>query len=191
MGRKSRLKKEARQERLRVEPKEILSSASSSFLKIAMTFAAMVIVFEIIVELFIDWLPLQLATASITTYLLQVTGLEVNTSGIHMILPNARWEVIADCTAIGAQVIFLSFVLAFPSSKKAKLFATGVGVPFIFAVNIVRLVALGWLTYLSPKLADYCHDFVWQMGFLFMVVGMWLAWIEWVVKREKNPAVSA
>ena len=113
------------------------------------------------------------------------------TSGIHMILPNARWEVISDCTAIGAQVIFISFVLAFPSSKKAKLLATGIGVPFIFAVNIVRLVALGWLTYLSPKLADYCHDFVWQMGFLFMVVGMWLAWIEWVVKREKNPAVSA
>ena len=191
MGRKSRIKKEVRQSLSEGVPQAKPPAAPFPFLKVALIFAAIGIVLEGLTELVIDWSPLQLATAKVATVLLRLTGIEVVANGIHMALPNAQWEIVADCTAIGAVVIFLSFVLPFPSSIKTKAWAVGAGVPSLFVVNILRLLILSWLTMLSPTAASYYHDFVWQCVSLFLIVGMWLAWIEWVVKREKNPAVPA
>ena len=191
MGRKSRTKKEIRETSNKEVPQAKLPAAPSPFLRIALVFAALVVVFEVIAEKVIDWSALQLATASLTTFILQSTGLQVVTDGIHMTLPNAQWEIIAECTAIRSQLVFLAFILAFPASLKAKVLAVGAGLPFLFVANILRLVGLGWLTALNPTLANYFHDFVWQMGFLFLVIGMWLVWIEWVVNGQKRSAVPA
>ena len=191
MGRKSRSKKERSNTEQQWELRAKAPAAPSAFLRLALVFAVLVILFELVVEKMVDMTLLQLATASVTTALLQFTGMEVLTNGINMTLPNVQWEIIRECTAIRAQVVFIAFVLAYPASIRAKSLAVAAGVPFLFAANIIRLVALGWLTYFSPALASYCHDFVWQMGFLFLVIGMWLAWIEWVVNGEKQPAVPA
>jgi exosortase/archaeosortase family protein len=191
MGRKSRTKKETRETLSKEVPQAKLPAAPSPFLRITLVFAVLVVVFEVIAEKVVDWSALQLATASLTTFILQSTGLQVVTDGIHMTLPNAQWEIIAECTAIRAQLVFLAFILAYPASLKARALAVGAGLPFLFTVNIIRLVALGWLTALNPALASYFHDFVWQMGFLFLVIGLWLVWIERVVNSEKRPAIPA
>ena len=125
MGRKSRAKQAARQTANipREAPQAKPPAASFPFLKVALTFAAIGLVLVGLTELVIDWSPLQLVTATVATALLQWTGVQVVTHGIHMTLPNARWEIVADCTAIGAMTIFLAFVLAYPASLKAKALA--------------------------------------------------------------------
>ncbi|PLX89201.1 MAG: hypothetical protein C0619_11630, partial [Desulfuromonas sp.] len=65
-----------------------------------------------------------------------------------------------------------------------------VGLPVLFGVNILRLFVLAWATRWSPEYAPLVHDYVWQIFFLLLLVLMWLAWIELVVKREKRSAVS-
>jgi exosortase/archaeosortase family protein len=80
-------------------------------------------------------------------------------------------------------------VLAYTSSIKSKLMALAAGIPFIFAVNIIRLVALGWVTTHIPQYARMFHDYLWQAGFLFLVIAMWLTWIELVVKLEETAVV--
>jgi len=87
-------------------------------------------------------------------------------------------------------ILFVSFVLAYASSFRSKLLALVAGIPFIVVCNITRLVTLGLLTEYFPLKAHFFHDFVWQTVFVFLVVAMWLVWIELVVKREVNPAVS-
>jgi len=57
-------------------------------------------------------------------------------------------------------------------------------------MNIVRLVALGWITEYFPRTARQFHDFIWETAFLFIVVGMWFIWIEKMVKHEKKTAFS-
>jgi len=191
MGRKSRTKKETRTTSSREVPQARKPAAPFPFRRVTLVFALLVVIFEVIAEKMIDWTALQLATASLTTAILQATGLQVVTEGIHMTLPNARWEIIAECTAVRAQLVFVSFVLAYPASLKARLWAVFAGIPFLFSVNILRLVALGWLTAIAPDAANYFHDFVWQTGFLFLVIGMWLVWIEWMVNDEKKPLLPA
>jgi exosortase/archaeosortase family protein len=180
MGRKSRTKKETKETTNKEVPQAKLPAAPSPFLRITLIFAVLVLVFEVIAEKVIDWTTLQLATASLTTIILQSTGLQVVTDGIHMVVPNARWEIIAECTAIRSQLVFLAFILAYPAPLKARALAVGAGIPFLFVANILRLVGLGWLTAINPTLAAYGHDFVWQVGFLFLVICMWLVWIEWM-----------
>lgn len=184
MGRKSRLKKE----RVRL-PAVLAPAANSPFLKIALTFAALVVAFQLVPGLLLDLTFLQLLVAESVAKILAFSGLPVTVQGFEIFMPKAHWVVIADCTALSAIIMFFAFVLAFPSSKKAKALAAVAGIPFLFLVNILRLVVLAWVTEWNPKVAGYFHDFLWQVGFLLLVITMWLIWIEMVVKRENKAAV--
>jgi archaeosortase B (VPXXXP-CTERM-specific) len=121
----------------------------------------------------------------------------LNTMGIHnmvdrniICLRNDTWNVTSECTAVNAVFLFISFILAYSSTFKSKAFGLISGIPLILAVNIVRLVVLGWVTEYWPKQAHLFHDYVWETIFLFFIIALWFVWINLVVSREKNTAVS-
>ena len=129
-------------------------------------------------------------TASIVAATISLTGIPCSLNGTQLILPNTAWEMVLECTALTAMVVFASFVLAFPASLRSKAIAIGAGLPLLFAANIVRLVTLAWFTKLMPRIADFSHDYLWNVAFLFLVLLMWIAWLSLVVKRERPPQVS-
>ena len=133
---------------------------------------------------------LQLFTAKAAAGLIRASGIPLTLEGTSIFLLDKHWEVIPECTALSAFIVFASFVLAYPSGIKAKTLGLLIGLPFLFSANIFRLFALAWATRLSPNAAEVVHDYIWQVAFLLLLVLMWLAWIELVVKLEKNPAVS-
>lgn len=133
---------------------------------------------------------LQTFTAQLTAVLIGASGIPVRLDGTHLFLLGEHWEVILECTALSAFFVFTSFVLAYPAKIISKALGVLVGLPVLFGVNILRLFVLAWATRWSPQYAPLVHDYVWQIFFLLLLVLMWLAWIELVVKREKRPAVS-
>jgi archaeosortase B (VPXXXP-CTERM-specific) len=129
-------------------------------------------------------------TAKIVSSILNATGIR-NTVDYNIIhLRNDTWNVTSECTAVNAVFLFVSFILAYTSSIKSKAFGLICGIPLIIAVNLVRLVALGWVTEYWPQQARMFHDYVWETIFLFFIVALWLMWINLVVNREKATAVS-
>jgi archaeosortase B (VPXXXP-CTERM-specific) len=163
----------------------------SPLIKTSFLFAASMLILHTVLWLAVPvWKetdPLREYTTKTVAFLLGKLNIANAVSGNSIILPNDKWIVTQECTAVNVLILFVSFVLAYSSSLRAKLIALTAGIPFIFVSNLTRLVTLGVLTKYFPSKAHFFHDFVWQTVFVFLVIAMWLIWIELVVKREDNP----
>ena len=134
--------------------------------------------------------PFQKFMVKVVGGLISASGLEVMQKGVYIILKNDQWIMTPECTALSAMIVFVAFVIVYPSSLRAKVIAVVAGIPFIIIANILRLFTLAWATELFSKYAHFAHDYVWQVAFLILIAVMWLVWIEMVVKRESKTAVS-
>jgi len=129
-------------------------------------------------------------TAHVVSSILNTMGIQ-NTVDYNVVhLRNDTWNVTSECTAVNAVFLFISFLLAYSSSLRSKALGLVSGIPLIIAVNIVRLVALGWVTEYWPNQAHLFHDYIWEVLFMFFIVALWFTWINLVVNREKTSAVS-
>ncbi|MBK5277060.1 MAG: archaeosortase/exosortase family protein [Desulfuromonadales bacterium] len=164
----------------------------SSLVKTCMLFALFLVTLHAFTWLFalkgyIQW---GYGTAHIVSSILNASGIQ-NTVDYNIIhLRNDTWNVTSECTAVNAVFLFISFILAYSSSFKSKALGLITGIPLILVTNIVRLVALGWVTEYWPKHSHLFHDYVWETIFLFFIVALWFIWINLVVSREKTAAVS-
>jgi len=130
----------------------------------------------------LEWL--QSLTARIIATILNGLGLQTILQGTRILFAGAHWEIVSECTALQAMYVFVAFLVAYPSSFRSKLIGIAVGLPLVFLVNLVRLLILAWAIQAFPDYAEIVHDYVWQIAFLFLLVLMWLGWIDLVVKRE-------
>ena len=155
-------------------------------------FAVLVLVGNAPLWVFSDAImPFRQFMAWLVAGLIHLSGLDVVQNGAYITLKNEQWVMSPECTALTAMIVFAAFVIAYPSSIKSKTIAVLAGIPFIVFANIVRLFTLAWVTELFAGYAHWVHDYVWQVAFLMLIALMWLVWIERVVKRENQTAVSA
>jgi exosortase/archaeosortase family protein len=136
-------------------------------------------------------IPFQKFMVKIVGGLISASGLQVVQDGVYIILKNDQWIMTPECTALSAMIVFMTFVIVYPTSLKSKGIAVLTGIPFLIIANTLRLFTLAWATELFTKYAHLAHDYVWQVAFLILIAMMWLVWIEMVVKRESKTAVSA
>lgn len=154
--------------------------------RLVLSFVGLVILFD----LFIWHLARKEYLAFLDTFTAYAVTAMIRSSGVPAVrdsnviqLTNSVWIVSVECTAIYLLAIYASFILAYPASLRAKACALCSGVPFLFGANLFRLFALSWVDLLAPSLSGYFHSLVWQGGFVIMIIGMWLVWIEKVVHR--------
>jgi exosortase/archaeosortase family protein len=136
-------------------------------------------------------IPFQKFMVKVVGGLINASGLQVIQDGVYIVLKNDQWIMTPECTALSAMIVFVAFVLVYPSSIKSKGIAVLAGIPFIILANTLRLFTLAWATELFAKYAHLAHDYVWQVAFLILIAVMWLVWIEMVVKRENKATISA
>ena len=93
--------------------------------------------------------------------------------------------VIPECGAIEVMAIFLAAVIAFPASWGARIWGLAAGLPVMYGVNILRLSCLAYIGAVdtSGKWFEFCHEYVWQAVYVVFVVVVWMAWVEFRVRR--------
>ena len=96
--------------------------------------------------------------------------------------------VISECGAIEVMAIFLAAVLAFPALWWKRIMGLAVGLPLMYGVNVFRLSVLGVIGALDQdgKWFKFAHEYVWQAVYIVFVVAVWLAWVEYVVRRNEE-----
>jgi exosortase H (IPTLxxWG-CTERM-specific) len=95
--------------------------------------------------------------------------------------------IIDECLGIYEALFYTAAVLAYPTSWRKTLYGIGLGVPVLYAVNVLRIIVLliagryyhDWFTFM--------HLYFWQVTMVVMVAGTWLLWLLWVV-REGEPS---
>jgi len=122
--------------------------------------------------------PLLVAIARVTGFILRVFGMEAHASGTTIVAPVFSVKVIAACSGIFAYVLFVAAVLAYPCKLKEKTIGIGLGVPTIFAVNLVRMVSLFYIGAYLPQFFEAAHLLFWQALMIAIAVLIWLFWAQ-------------
>ncbi|MBN2310717.1 MAG: archaeosortase/exosortase family protein [Candidatus Hydrogenedentes bacterium] len=96
-----------------------------------------------------------------------------------------RFSVVPDCGALPAMSIFFAAVVAFPVRWRKRLVGIVLGLPLLYAVNVLRLACLAFLGAYTGggDLFTFAHEYGWQGIYLVFVVGVWLLWAEFIVRR--------
>lgn len=94
--------------------------------------------------------------------------------------------VIPECGAIEVMAIFFAAVIAFPTRWWKRIVGVLLGIPLMYGVNIFRLSCLAVIGALDSDghIFKLSHEYIWQAIYIVFVVGVWLAWIEFLVKRR-------
>jgi exosortase H (IPTLxxWG-CTERM-specific) len=95
-------------------------------------------------------------------------------------------EIIDECTGVLEIVIFTAAVISWATSVRKKLIGILIGVPIIYAFNIIRIVVLLFVGAQSQAAFDFFHLYFWQVTLILMISSVWIAWLLWVVNREKE-----
>ena len=186
MKNKKKVKKDKKDEARSVRAK---LKAHKAIVRFCLIFVGLLIVlattFPYLTEKFnpqVYWL--NAATAEVTGFFLKPFRMGTRVSGTIISLPNFSVEVVGECTGLYEMLIFLAAMIAYPAGWRKKLIGAGLGIPFLYAVNIVRMVFIMVVGNWSPKTFDFMHLYFWQVAMILIIVSAWVLWIEKVVHYE-------
>lgn len=116
-------------------------------------------------------------TAQATGFLLNLFGGDVFVAGTIVSSPDFTMGIIEACTGVVPMIIFVSAVLAYPSSVRQKAIGIALGILAIYAVNLVRTTTLFVVGTHFPGFLDTAHYLVWQSLMILAAVVFWLLWV--------------
>lgn len=100
----------------------------------------------------------------------------------------AMLQIVSECGAIELFAIFFAAVMAFPTPFWKRAFGVIVGIPLLYCLNIFRLFCLflirAWDT--DGKVFHFVHEYIWQTVYIVFVLALWLAWMEYLVRRKTS-----
>jgi len=98
-----------------------------------------------------------------------VAGCDVSSSRFAVTIYNG-------CNGLITSLIFVSGVLAFPASWRAKAVGVVAGLLAIQGINLVRIVSLYYIGVFLPDYFDESHILIWQSLVILAGVGLWIVW---------------
>ncbi len=132
--------------------------------------------------------PYTTFVAASAEFIIDVFGSEVSRDGLTLSGPTFSLIIMEECNGIAALLIFLAAVLAHPVSLKSKALGIALGVPAIYAFNMVRVVSLFYFRWHWPKVFDVMHLYVWQALVIFFAIITWLYWAGLCGPKNKSSA---
>ena len=111
------------------DPGRTLTYFNLPTFRLSLLFSVYMMTFHVLLWLFSpekDYLGILIA--KLVAALVTFGGIEAVANSNTIAMPNARWVVVPECTAINVFILFVSFVLAYTASPKLKALAIGLGV---------------------------------------------------------------
>ena len=172
-------------------PKEEKSKAYKAILRFVLLFIGLLILIILLFTLTADKFlsspieKLEIVTTHLVGLVLNLFGMGAKVNQQFLSLKNFSIEVIAECTGLYEIFIFLAAMLAYPANFKKKLWGALLGIPFIFLVNIFRMVTIAIISNYKPDTFEILHLYFWQVGLILIILCAWILWIEKIVKSAK------
>jgi len=95
-------------------------------------------------------------------------------------------SVEAGCNGIEAAIILVAAMVAFPSLWRYKLMGILVGVATVQALNVMRIISLFYLGQWNKTVFEWAHLYVWQALIMLDVLLVFLFWLRWLSRQERN-----
>lgn len=105
-----------------------------------------------------------------------VAGFPVLIDGTNLASGDFRVDVAPGCSGVVPTMIYLSAVLAYPSSRRSKLIGAGLGIAIIHGVNLARVMGLFLIGLFARQYFHDTHVYVAQALVVAVAVATWLYW---------------
>jgi exosortase/archaeosortase family protein len=158
-----------------------------SLLKVALRFAAYFLLFDVAivaVDLFGGWRPMLQAWASVSAGIARLLGVHLVLAGTQIGIGTRTLSIDLPCSAIFIAALFISLVLAYPVSWKARLLGLAIGLPAILLANVLRLVAVEVVQATAPAAFPFVHDYLFEVGMVFVTLAAWAYWLSLARRHE-------
>ena len=109
-------------------------------------------------------------------WLIKFIGITVYSHGASITGKGFSVEIKNGCNAIYEISLFISAVIAYPSSLKYKFFGLAVGATVIYIFNLLRVIILFIIGVYYQGFFKMVHDHISQNIFIFFVVILWVFW---------------
>jgi exosortase/archaeosortase family protein len=122
--------------------------------------------------------PVQRTIAALSVAIERLVGGHAVAAREDIVVQTMTMTINHECTGVFVYMLFIAFVLAYPAPWIGRLSGLAIGIPLIFAVNVLRLATLARVVEIYPQAFFYLHEYVWQGIFtVFVLVGA-IAWAE-------------
>lgn len=129
------------------------------------------------------------ATAAIEYALLAAFTDEAARSETVVHLGPFAVRIIGECTGMFEMAIYAACVLAFPTRWRKKAIGLLLGIPAIYAFNLLRILCLILVGRYANASFDFFHLYFWQGTLILMITSVWMLWVYLVVRDEAGSAV--
>jgi len=144
-------------------------------------FNVLLIPFYLIIYFDLNFYPLQIAFTNILAFILKSLSYRVSTSNFFLFVGKNGYPIDISRDCIGWKSSYSLFALVFASSGKTmdKLKFLGIWIPILLVINFFRVLGIILLGLnFGFQYVEAVHDFIWQEGIIFLVVGVWYLWLR-------------
>jgi len=163
-------------------------AANRAAVKFVVGFGVWIAVFSVL--LVIPWfeatvvVPMTEMIANVSATLIRLLGFDVSVSGtIISGVEGFSVNILKGCNGAYVIAIYLSAVLAFPSTWRQKAVGALVGIPAVQTINLGRIVSLYYVGLEHPSLFERFHYHVWQTVVIVLSMVVWIVWAEICLRR--------
>jgi exosortase/archaeosortase family protein len=105
----------------------------------------------------------------------EVDGFDVN---LNTVDGPMTVNIAEDCTGWKSVIAYIALVFAVPKVDNRKRLISMIGIPVIYAANIVRIAFLLWVA-TSMGISEFrlFHEYLWKFGLSMVVLGAWYVWL--------------
>jgi exosortase/archaeosortase family protein len=144
------------------------------------TVAFLVLTYEPIVQrVDVAWLLAQASAWASWVLLLgvgAVADFPVLLQGTNLVSNEFRVDVSPACSGAVASMIYLAAVFAYPTTLRAKLIGTAIGLGIIQGLNLLRIVALFMIGLFANEYFHDTHVYVTQALVVAVAIATWMYW---------------
>ena len=87
-------------------------------------------------------------------------------------------------------MIYAAAVLAYTARWWEKIYGLIMGFFGLYAINTIRMAALGVIGMKWRKHFDFYHEFLWQGIFIIFVIAFWVFWKEKLIQNPVSEVTS-
>ncbi len=102
--------------------------------------------------------------------------------------PNRLIGIADPCNGLNLIVLFIGFIVVYPSKVSLKLIYAFVGIVAVILLNIARCAGLGLIHNSYPSLTDFAHHYAFKIITYLAIFLMWYWFVKLTNKIEANYA---
>jgi exosortase/archaeosortase family protein len=97
-----------------------------------------------------------------------------------------RLEILFGCNGLEAILLYVSAILAYPATYKAKLYGLIIGFIVINLINIVRIVLLGYVLEYHHDMFGVMHDYITQNIMIVFVFLLFIVYLNLIGSKDAS-----